>query len=149
MEQPSSNPARPDKLIASFFKAQTVFTLATSVQDQPYCSTCFYAYSEEHNMLVFKSSEQTDHIKQALMNNLVSGSVLPDKLQRGKIKGIQFKGKLVEPESQRLSDLKKTYYTKYPFALAMGGEVWTIELSWIKFTDNTLGFGKKIKWERA
>ncbi|PRY53980.1 hypothetical protein B0I27_103453 [Arcticibacter pallidicorallinus] len=148
MEQPTSKQARPDQLIASFFKAQTVFTLATSAHDQPYCSTCFYAYSEEYNMLVFKSSEHTDHIQQALLNNLVGGSVLPDKLQVGKIKGIQFKGKLVEPESQCLSDLKKTYYAKYPFALAMGGEIWIIELSWIKFTDNTLGFGKKIKWER-
>src|SRR5690349_19921459 len=126
MEQPSSNPSRPDKLIASFFKAQTVFTLATSAQDQPYCSTCFYAYSEEHNMLVFKSSEQTDHIQQALINKLVSGSLISYKLQRGKIKGIQFKDKLDETVTQCLSDLKKTYYTKYPFALAMGGEVWTI-----------------------
>lgn len=147
MEQPSSRSARPDKLIASFFKAQTVFTLATSSHDQPHCSTCFYAYSEEYNMLVFKSSEQTDHIKQALLNNLLGGSVLPDKLQTGRIKGIQFKGKLIEPDTQCLSDLKKTYYSKYPFALTMGGEVWAIELKWIKFTDNTLGFGKKIKWE--
>lgn len=149
MEQPSSKSPKPDQLIANFFKAQTVFTLATSEHDQAHCSTCFYAYSEEYNMLVFKSSEKTDHIRHALANNLVGGSVLPDKLQTGKIKGIQFKGKLVEPETQCLSDLKKTYYAKYPFALAMGGEVWTIELSWIKFTDNTLGFGKKIKWECA
>lgn len=147
MEQLSSKPAGPDQLITSFFKAQTVLTLATSSQEQPYCATCFYAYNEEYNMLVFKSSEHTAHIQQSLANNLVGGSVLPDKLQTGKIKGIQFKGRLVEPDSQCLSDLKKTYYAKYPFALAMSGEIWTIALNWIKFTDNTLGFGKKIKWE--
>lgn len=149
MEQPASKSAKPDQLIADFLKAQTVFTLATCEDDQPHCSTCFYAYSEQYNMIVFKSSEKTEHIRQVLLNNLVGGSVLPDKLQTGKIKGVQFKGKMFEPESQCLSDLKKTYYAKYPFALAMGGEVWVIQLSWIKFTDNTLGFGKKIKWESA
>jgi len=149
MEEPSSKPSKPDQLIADFFKSQTVFTLATSFQDQPHCATCFYAYSEEYNMLIFKSSEKTDHIQQSLANSLVGGSILPDKLQTGKIKGIQFKGRLIVSEGQCLSDLKKTYYAKYPFALAMGGEIWTIALNWIKFTDNTLGFGKKIKWEDA
>jgi uncharacterized protein YhbP (UPF0306 family) len=30
----------------------------------------------------------------------------------------------------------------------MPGEIWTIKINRIKYTDNTLGFGKKIIWER-
>jgi hypothetical protein len=34
-------------------------------------------------------------------------------------------------------------------ALAMPGHIWTIQLTEIKMTDNTLGFGKKIAWSRS
>ncbi|EOR93739.1 hypothetical protein ADIARSV_3079 [Arcticibacter svalbardensis MN12-7] len=140
---------KPDKLIVDFITNQTVVTIATSVDDDPYCATCFFAYNEEHTTLVFKSSEDTEHIKQGLINSSVAGSVLPDKLLTGKVKGLQFKGILGSASTSVLIDLKKTYYKKYPFALAMGGEVWIIDLTWIKYTDNTLGFGKKIEWEKA
>ena len=33
-------------------------------------------------------------------------------------------------------------------ALAVAGEIWTIKMDSIKMTDSTLGFGKKITWER-
>lgn len=139
---------KPDKLIVEFLQAQTVLTYATSIENEPYCATCFYAYDEEHGMLIFKSSEETLHVQQGLLNHRVAGSVLPDKLQTGKVKGIQFKGQFGVPPEDKLSDLKKTYYKKYPFALAMSGALWIIELNLIKFTDNTLGFGKKIYWEK-
>ncbi len=38
---------------------------------------------------------------------------------------------------------------KFPLAVAIPGEVWTIRLSHIKMTDSTLSFGKKISWTRA
>jgi uncharacterized protein YhbP (UPF0306 family) len=32
-------------------------------------------------------------------------------------------------------------------ALAMPGKVYAIRLQWMKMTDSTLGFGKKVVWE--
>ncbi len=139
--------AMVDKRIVSFLQAQTVLTMATSADNIPYCAACFYAYSEKHNCLVFKSSSDTAHIVQGLNNRRVAGSVLPDKLITGKVKGVQFAGNFTMAEGDLQSDLQKEYYKRYPFALAMGGDLWVIELSWIKFTDNTLGFGKKVVWE--
>ena len=37
---------------------------------------------------------------------------------------------------------------KFPLAGIFRGDIWVIELSHIKFTDNTLVFGKKMLWER-
>jgi uncharacterized protein YhbP (UPF0306 family) len=37
---------------------------------------------------------------------------------------------------------------KYPFALAIPGDVYTIQPDYIKLTDNTIGFGKKLTWLR-
>ncbi|RXF71717.1 hypothetical protein [Arcticibacter tournemirensis] len=135
-----------DKRIVAFIQSQSVLTIATSANNMPYCATCFYAYSENANALVFKSSAETTHIAQGIENRHVAGSVLPDKLVTGKVKGIQFSGILDRVDAAHQDDLQKVYYKKYPFALAMGGELWVIKLSWIKFTDNTLGFGTKVIW---
>lgn len=146
MRDQQPQPAQPDERITSFISSQTVLTMAVCTAGIPYCASCFYAYNEEHNMLVFKSSKETRHTSAGLLNKRVSGTVLPDKLLKGKVKGVQFQGLFLQPEGDVLSDLQGVYYRKYPFAMAMGGDIWAIELRWIKFTDNTLGFGKKVTW---
>jgi uncharacterized protein YhbP (UPF0306 family) len=140
--------AQMDKKISAFIKAQTALTLATSVDAIPYCATCFYAYIEEENVLVFKSDTETKHIADALINNQVAGSILVDKTEVGKIKGIQFNGTFFAAKDDHLKDAQKAYYFKYPYAAAMKGDLWVIELTSVKFTDNTLGFGKKLIWQK-
>lgn len=140
--------AQMDKKISAFIKAQTALTIATAVDSIPYCATCFYAYLEEENLLVFKSDAETRHISDALINNNVAGSILVDKTEIGKIKGIQFNGTFLSPKDAPLKDAQKAYYFKYPYAAAMKGDLWVIELTSVKFTDNTLGFGKKLIWEK-
>ena len=137
-----------DEKIISFLKQCSALTIATSVNNIPYCSNCFFAYEEKGNFLVFKSKITTAHIQNALKNKNVSGSILPDKLDPTKIQGIQFSGEFLEPKNELLDSVKKTYYKKYPFALAFTGEMWAVELTSIKMTDNTLGFGKKIEWNK-
>lgn len=146
MTEAQTETMKVDKRIVSFIQSQSVLTLATSAYNIPYCAPCFYAYSENANALVFKSSAETNHIVQGVENQHVAGAVLPDKLVTGKVKGIQFSGTLDKVDAAIQDDLQKVYYKKYPFALAMGGELWAIKLSWIKFTDNTLGFGTKVIW---
>ena len=137
----------PDKIITTFLDKQTALTIATTVDDNPYCATCFYAYSGGSGILVFKSSRDTIHIQNGIKNSRISGCVLPDKLIIGKVQGVQFSGVFVEPEGKMLEEAKRSYYKKYPFALAIPGELWAVKLSHIKFTDSTLGFGKKLIWD--
>ena len=134
--------------IISFLKQNTNLTIATCVNNIPHCANCFYAYDDEQSILIFKSKPETEHIKQALENNFVAGSITPDKLDATKIQGIQFYGVFLEPKNDLLEILKKIYYKKYPFAMAFAGNIWAIELTYIKMTDNTLGFGTKIEWKK-
>ncbi len=137
-----------DANIAAFLKDQSVVTIATSVQDTPYCASCYYAYIPGDELLVFKSDSDTKHIEDALKNNIVAGTVLPDKLITAKIKGIQFTGILKSADGPEGEKAKKGYLSKFPVAGLFRGSIWVIELSKVKFTDNTLVFGKKILWER-
>ena len=135
-----------DERIVSFLKGNTNLTLATCSANIPYCADCFYVYEEKRNLLIFKSKPETYHIKQAKENRSVAGSITPDRLNAARIQGIQFCGSFLEPGKELEDPLKKAYYKKYPFALSFPGNIWAIELDYIKMTDNTLGFGNKIEW---
>ena len=64
----------------------------------------------------------------------------------GKIRGIQFQGIVSEPEGELLSKAKKQYLKTFPVAALMDTHLWVVKLTYIKMTDNRLGFGKKIIW---
>ena len=138
-----------DKPIQSFIENQTVLTIATCINNIPYCATCFYTFLEKYNAVAFKSNRDTQHIHEAIQNKYVAGTIVPDKSEIGKIKGIQFSGTFLEPTENLLTEAKKKYYLKYPFAAAFKGELWVIDLTSVKFTDNTLGFGKKMHWQKV
>ncbi len=121
-------------------------TIATVANKQPYCASCYYAFDPQKAWLIFKSSPQTKHIEDILCNPLVAGSILPDKSSVGTIQGIQFSGKAVEA-TEEFKSAKNIYHSKFPFALAMNGDIWVIQLTQMKFTNNKLGFGKKISWQ--
>ncbi len=138
-----------DKKIESFIDGQKNLTFCTCVDNIPQCASCFYAFVPEVNLLVFKSDEKSKHISNALMNDKVAGTIIPDLDKTGTIKGIQFTGKFIVPKDDVLEQTKKKYYIKYPFSLVIPGDLWVIELESIKMTDNTLGFGKKLDWKKS
>jgi uncharacterized protein len=137
-----------DKAIQHFFETESNLTFCTVEGDAPYCANCFYAFIEDGNYLVIKSSESTQHIKNALLNDKVAGTVVPNIHKIGNIKGIQFTGKFSVPQNELFTRAKTKYYLKHPVSIALPGELWLIELESVKMIDNTMGFGKKLKWEK-
>ncbi len=136
-----------DKKIQTFIESQKNLTFCTAIDNVPYCANCFYALVNEDNILVFKSDSNSKHIINALQNEKIAGTILPDIYKTGTIKGIQFTGTFLNPKNEMLERSKTKYYKKYPFAKVVPGDFWAIELRAIKMTNNTLGFGKKLIWE--
>ncbi len=136
-----------DAQIENFIGSQKNMTLCTSINNTPECANCFYTFMPDGDYLIFKSKKTTGHVSHALVNNKVAGTILPDISKIGSIKGIQFSGVFLEPQEDLLEKAKKIYYSKFPLALGISGELWLIKLTYTKMTDNTLGFGKKLLWE--
>jgi hypothetical protein len=135
-----------DRRIVRFFRKHHVLTIATSVENEPWCANCFYVYLEEENTLVFTTDIDTRHGKEFIKNPLVAGSVVLETMVIGKIRGIQFQGIVSEPEREMLSKAKWAYLKKFPPAVLMDTHLWVVNLTLIKMTDNRLGFGKKLIW---
>jgi uncharacterized protein YhbP (UPF0306 family) len=133
--------------IVKFFRRHHVLTIATSVNNEPWCANCFYVYLPEENSLVFTTDLETRHGKEFLENTLVAGSVVLETPIMGKIRGIQFQGIISEPSGD-LSEKAENYYLKrFPVAMLMETRLWIVRLTLVKMTDNRLGFGKKLLWE--
>jgi hypothetical protein len=139
-----------NNLIIDFINKQTCATICgIDEQNSPYCFSCFYAFDSNNGVLYFKSSVATRHSDILANNPLIAGTILPDKLNSLMVKGIQFEGAVLHEAHPFAKAAAKIFYKKHTAAMAMPGELWALELQHIKMTDSTLGFGKKINWNRS
>ena len=116
-------------------------------KNEPHCISCFYVFDKENKILIIKSTQGTEHSALTGKKSQVAGTITPEQFDPLKIKGIQFKGEIIETEKLNAFDLSKQYYLKYPFAMVMPGYLWAVKLNSVKFTDNTAGFGNKTIWK--
>jgi len=112
----------------------------------PYCINCFFAIDAERNLIIFKSSTGTRHHNHTVAKAAIAGTILPEKIEKLKIRGAQFNATILSNEELATFNCSASYYKQYPFALAMPGYIWAAKFDFIKFTDNTLGFGNKTIW---
>ncbi|MBI2729545.1 MAG: pyridoxamine 5'-phosphate oxidase family protein [Sphingobacteriales bacterium] len=138
-----------NKIITQFIQKQTCATVCcVDEQGKPYCFNCFYVFNSEEGLLYFKSSPQSHHSALMKKKSFISGTILPDKLHALLVKGVQFEAIALNEDHPLSKPASAYYHKKHPLALAMPGETWTLQISRIKMTDRTLGFGKKITWNR-
>ena len=134
--------------IIAFIEGQKAATICcVDENNQLFCFSCFYVFDRAKKCFYFKSSVNTQHGPLLLKSPRVAGTIQPDKLNLLAIKGVQFHGVIIDRNDPLASDAISLYHKKYPFALTMQGEVWTVQLQQIKMTDNTLNFGKKLTWQ--
>jgi uncharacterized protein len=133
-----------DEIIEFIEKQKCASICSVDEQGKPRCFSCFYVFDKE-GYLHFKSSAETIHMQMLVQNPFSAGTILPDKLHPLIVKGIQFEGVLLEHAPREAAI---AYHKKYPYALAIPGRIWTLQLNRIKMTDSTKSFGKKIIWNR-
>lgn len=133
------------KKIESFLDKHHVLSLATSCGDELSVCNLFYAYDKLSNSFIVASSDDTTHIQNILINNRIAGSVVLETKLVGKIQGLQFRGEFSLLEDTNLS---KLYFKDFPSSIVMKPKLWQIKIEYFKMTDNTLGFGKKLIWQK-
>lgn len=133
--------------ILEFLNSNKVSTVCfVDAQGKPYCINCFYKFDDESNCLIFKSSFGATHDSLIKPTSDISGTILPDAINVLKLQGIQFCGTLLDKTEIDAYALSTKYAKKYPMSLTMTGYVWAVKINYMKFTDNTMGFGNKTIW---
>jgi hypothetical protein len=136
-----------NEIIVNFLKKQTCATVCSVDEEcKPWCFSCFYVFNPREGLIYYKSPGNTRHSTLIKSNSFIAGTILPDKLNKLLVKGVQFEGVVLEEGHPLTENAAAFYYKKNPMAMAVPGEVWTIQIRHIKMTDSTLGFGKKLSW---
>ena len=134
-----------DERIVKFLKKMHLASVCAIDDDgQPYAFSAFYAFDELNFSLLLASSDESSHIKFLKNSKLVAGTVALDTKIVGKIEGVQFQGAMREARTIE----REIYFKRFFYAKAMDPKIWSISLEKLKFTSNTLGFGKKIFWQK-
>lgn len=131
-----------DKKIIAFIRRHHVLTLATSVEGEPYCAACFYTYDKERNRLIFTSDDATRHAQQMIANAKVAIGITLETRVVGKVQGAQICGIAERGDEED----RRNYIKRFPYAAVAPLNIWAVVPTFIKLTDNTLGFGKKLIW---
>lgn len=135
----------PEKRIVSFIARHHVLTLATATSEgMPYCAACFYAYDKARNVIVFTSDDNTTHAQQMVANCSVACAINLETRVVGKVQGLQICGTV----RRGAEEDKMMYIKRFPYAAVAPLNIWVVEPDFMKLTDNTLGFGKKLIWNR-
>ncbi len=138
-----------DDSITSFLEKQTCASLCcVDEEGKPYSFICYYSFNSEEGLLYFKSSAKSHHSEILKTNSWISGTILPDKSNILVVKGVQLEGIILGEEDPLTRGCTTNYYKRHPMAIAMPGEIRTIQINDIKMTDSSKGFGKKISWNR-
>ena len=140
--QEAGHKAGVDTRIVRFLKKHHVLTLATSSEGAPYCCNAFYCYDAERNLLIFTSDMATRHAQQMARNPCVAASVVLETKVVGRVEGLQLCGKAARADEAA----RRAYLRRFPYAALAELTLWAIAPDFMKFTDNTLGFGKKLIW---
>ncbi len=90
--------------------------------------------------------KKTRYIREALTNNIVALTIARHTLFINRIKGLQILGNIAELHDE---DLKNSYMKTFPVSDLLPFKLWAIAPYYIKMTNNTLGFGKKIIWKNV
>ena len=130
--------------ITTFIQKHHLLSLCTCNKTIPYCASCFYAFDAKNATFILATDAKTRHGSEAIANAHVAGTIALETKIVGKIQGVQFTGIF----RQATKEESTLYFKRFPYALAMSPTLWGIEIDYLKFTDNTLGFGKKLEFRR-
>ena len=133
-----------DERFIKFIKKHHVLTLATvNGEGMPYVANCFYAFDTKRNLFVFTSDLTTRHGAEMAANSSVALSIVLETRIVGRVQGLQVTGRALRGDDEA----RKCYIKRFPYAAAADLELWMVEPTMMKLTDNTLGFGKKLVWQ--
>ena len=123
-------------------------TLATCHDDEAYCCSLFYTYMDDEGCFVFSSENSTRHVRNLSHNMVVSACIALETEMVGNIQGLQLQGLVYRPSGVLAKAARRAYMRRFPYAALFHTPFWVLEPTWAKLTDNRLGFGKKLTWEK-
>ncbi|MFS2221270.1 YhbP family protein [Pantoea sp. B65] len=135
--------------ISRYLKKQHVLSLCCGTAQDLWCANCFYVFDDTQKVFWIMTETETRHGALMQMQPQVAGTVNGQPKSVLLIKGVQYRGRIVALSGEAQAQARAAYCQRFPIARAVSAPLWEIRLDELKMTDNALGFGKKLLWQRA
>lgn len=140
-----------DQRIVEFIQSHHVLSLAVMHQQAIWAANLFY-YADfsvpAQASLIILSDLSTRHGQWMQQSKHVAGTIASQPKQVKDIRGIQFKGTVTLLNGTAADEAKTAFYHQFSEVKNKDVPVWRIDCDYLKYTDNSLGFGTKLRWEK-
>ena len=134
--------------ISKWLAKQHVVSWCVAKEGELWCANAFYVYDVQRVAFYLLSEETTRHGQMTGQQAPVAGTINGQPKTVALIRGVQFKGEIRLLSGDEADEKRALYVKRFPVARMLSAPVWELRLDELKFTDNTLGFGKKLHWLR-
>ncbi len=134
--------------ISRWLAKQHVVSWCVANGGELWCANAFYVYDPQRVAFYLLSEETTRHGQMTGKQAPVAGTVNGQPKTVALIRGVQFKGEIRLLDGDEAAEKRALYVRRFQVARVLSAPVWELRLDELKFTDNTLGFGKKLHWLR-
>ena len=130
--------------ISRWLAKQHVVTWCVHREGELWCANAFYLFDAKKVAFYLLTEEKTRHAQMSGPRAPVAGTVNGQPKTVALIRGVQFKGEIRQLTGEESDAARQAYLRRFPVARMLSAPVWEIRVDELKFTDNTLGFGKKL-----
>ena len=134
--------------ISRWLAKQHVVTWCVANRGELWCANAFYIYDPQKVAFYLLSEDHTRHSQMTGLQANIAGTVNGQPKTVALIRGVQFTGEIRRLEETESAGPRAQYNRRFPVARVLSAPMWEIRLPELKFTDNTLGCGKKLHWIR-
>ena len=134
--------------ISRWLAKQHVVSWCVAKEGELWCANAFYVYDPQRVAFYLLSEETTRHGQMTGQRAPVAGTINGQPKTVALIRGVQFKGEIRLLSGEEAEEKRALYVKRFPVARMLSAPVWELRLDELKFTDNTLGFVKKLHWLR-
>lgn len=144
-----SDRIKMDPRILAYLQEKHILSLATCADNQLWAANCFYVFDHKQRRFLLLTSAESRHAKLFRQNPNVAGTIHSDTEIVEQIQGIQFSGIITELNGSQADTALPLYYQRFPYAQKITSQLWQIEPTYLKFTDNSIKFAHKIIWQKT
>ena len=134
--------------ISRWLGKQHVVSWSVARDGDLWAACAFYFYDSEKVAFYILSDESTRHAQMSGKLAPIAGTVNGQPKSVALIRGVQFRGEIRLLEGNEAAAVRERYTRRFPVAKMLSAPAWELRIDEMKFTDNTLGFGKKLLWSR-
>lgn len=134
--------------ISRWLGKQHVVSWSVARDGELWAACAFYLYDNEKVAFYILSDESTRHAQMSGRRARIAGTVNGQPKSVALIRGLQFCGEIRLLEGDEAAAVRERYNRRFPVARMLSAPAWELRIDEMKFTDNTLGFGKKLLWSR-